>query len=70
MRLEIPYDKIFSTSDFNLDNNGLAIVDYIELLGTPENRTLRTYERIEEVYRMLENIGRISNYNENRFTME
>ena len=70
MRLEIPYDKIFSTSDFNLDNNGLAIVDYFELLGTPESRTLRTYERIEEVYRMLENIGRISNYNENRFTME
>lgn len=70
MRLEIPYDKIFSTSDFNLNNNGLAMVDYFELLGTPENRTLRTYERIEEVYRTLENIRRISNYNENRFTME
>ena len=69
MRLERAY-KTFSPSDFNLDNNGLAIVDYFELLGTPENRTLRTYERIEEVCRMLENIRRISNYNENRFTME
>lgn len=66
MRLEITH-KTFSPSDFNLDNNGLTVIDYMELLGTPENTAMSNYERIEEVYRVLNEITR---YNENRFTME
>lgn len=68
MRLELPF---YHYAHKYLEKTYDAqIVDYFELLGTPENRTLRTYERIEEVCRTLENIRRISNYNENRFTME
>ena len=49
MRLEIPYDKTFSPSDFNLDNIGLAIVDYFELLGTIEYNHMTNYERVQQV---------------------
>jgi hypothetical protein len=66
MKLEIMH-KTFSPSNFNLGNNGLTVIDYMELLGTPENTAMSNYERIEEVYRVLNEITR---YNENRFTME
>ena len=66
MKLEITH-KTFSPSDFNLGNNGLTVIDYMELLGNPENTVMSNYERIEEVYRVLNEITR---YNENRFAME
>lgn len=66
MKLEITH-KTFSPNDFNLGNNGLTVIDYMELLGTPENTVMSNYERIEEVYRVLNEITR---YNENRFAME
>lgn len=66
MKLEITH-KTFSPSDFNIDNNGFTVIDYMELLRTPENIAISNYERIEEVYRVLNEITR---YNENRFAME
>lgn len=66
MRLERAY-KTFSPSDFNLDNNGLAIVDYFELLGTPEYNSMRNYERVQQVY---ETLSRLITQYENRLEME
>ena len=67
MRLEIPYDKTFSPSDFNLDNIGLAIVDYFELLGTLEYNPMTNYERVQQVY---ETLSRLITRYENRLEME
>ena len=73
MRLERTHHE-FSPSDFSLDNNGFTIIDYMELIGTPEDRLMSNYERIQEVYRTLDEIRRryniTSSFNENRFTME
>jgi hypothetical protein len=66
MRLERAY-KTFSPSDFNLDNNGLAIVDYFELLGTPEYNPMTNYERVQQVY---ETLSRLITQYENRLEME
>lgn len=66
MRLERAY-KTFSPSDFNLDNNGLAIVDYFELLGTLEYNSMTNYERIQQVY---ETLSRLITQYENRLEME
>jgi hypothetical protein len=66
MKLEITH-KTFSPSDFNLDNNGLAIVDYFELLGTPEYNSMRNYERVQQVY---ETLSRLITQYENRLEME
>ena len=66
MRLERAY-KTFSPSDFNLDNNGFAIVDYFELLGTPEYNSMRNYEQVQQVY---ETLSRLITQYENRLEME
>ena len=67
MKLEIPYYKTFSPSDFNLDNNGLAIVDYFELLGTLEYNSMTNYERVQQV---CETLSRLITQYENRLEME
>ena len=79
MRLENTHNDYSSFMNYP-EINGITIVDCFELLGTPENRELRPYERVEEIYRTLDNIRRLYNtsltnfypdYNDgNRFAME
>lgn len=66
MKLELPFYH-YARKFLEHNTYDAQIIDYMELLGTPENRTISYNERIEELYRILNEITRI---NENRLTME
>lgn len=81
MRLELPFHS-YARKYLDYNTYDTQIIDYLEFFGTPENRDLRPQERIEQLYRTIEEIRRISNfntnlyntyptyYNESRFTLE